>query len=63
MGVIIGSVVFALALLWGGKGDYEEAVKQHETYCRLVSEGVWPDYDRRDCTNTVYGKPDKPVSF
>jgi len=63
MGVIIGSILFALALLWTGDRDYQDAQAEHRHYCIMVASGYWPDYDERDCGEYVKSDRDNVESF
>jgi hypothetical protein len=63
MAIIVGSIVFALAVLWGGNADYEEAVAEHRHYCIMVAAGYWPDYDQRDCGGVIPSDKDNGAEF
>jgi hypothetical protein len=39
-------IFFVIALGYVGQGDYEDALKQREHYCSMVTRGVYPDYDQ-----------------
>jgi hypothetical protein len=63
MQIIIGSILFALALLFAGKGDYEEAQSQHRNYCIMIQAGYWPDFEQRDCGGVLPSDSDKTTEF
>lgn len=32
------------AYVWAGNEDANEAQRQQDRYCNMVSQGAWPDY-------------------
>lgn len=49
MYIVIGSIFFALALLWTGDRDYKDAVDQQKHYCQMVESEAWPNWRELDC--------------
>lgn len=48
-------IVIVLFVVMGivGEMDYQDAILEHEAYCKNVAEGVWPDYKKifeENCT-------------
>ncbi len=42
---LIPLVVIVIAgYMWASSNDYEDALKEQQTYCDNVGAGFWPDY-------------------
>lgn len=52
------------AVGWVGAMDYEDALHGQQHYCKMVAEGIWPDYDEvyaDECG--ALGYPATPAGF
>lgn len=50
--MIAGAVAISILLALGvvGEGDYQEALESERTYVRMVCDGLWPDYEKKNIT-------------
>ena len=50
--------LFAALLIMAlmGERDYHDAQQQDAYFCKMVSEGHWPNYRKLDCTGFEFGE-------
>jgi hypothetical protein len=41
---ILVIMIVTVMLMYVGQADYEAEQAEEETYCQMVKEGFWPDY-------------------
>lgn len=57
-------VLILLIMGWVGNMDFEDAIRHQNHYCRMVADGIWPDYDKiykNECV--ALGYPAVPAGF
>jgi hypothetical protein len=42
---ILVIMIVTVMLMYVGNAEYEDEKAEEETYCQMVKEGFWPDYN------------------
>ncbi len=42
---ILVIMIVTVMMIYVGQADYEAEKAEEETYCQMVKEGFWPDYN------------------